>query len=467
MRKKLILLVFILLFNSAAYGENDIGNELNSAEYPDTVLEDVAPAQIIKGSVESNVNINLDNCLRLALGNNPRISDAFDEVLASDTRIKQVWANYFPTISWQTSAQHLKQLQLSDAFLANIEFTYYIMGQVSLNQLLYDFGVTQNEATIKKLSYLSAQKTFEETVNDVIYKTKIAYFNLLYAHKKQFVFQSAVDRYQLFYDQARALYKFGMNPKVDVMIAQANLSRAKYDLIQAKNSINLAVAQLNNTMGLPYLKQYEIEEAMVYTPCDISFEEVVTIANNSRPELKKAKIDVENARQAIKLAKKGYFPSLTLQAQYERGGRHWNSNDGYTLGGFLNFPQVNGMLINNQIKEAKYLYDKQLETARSVQNDIYLEIQNSYLKLEEKRIQIPVVTLQLKQAKENYELSNGRYRVGEASPLEVKEAQDTYEESQLEYYTAIYDYNCAKAELEKSIGKNIAKISDFVELKKK
>ena len=94
-----------------------------------------------------------------------------------------------------------------------------------------------------------------------------------------------------------------------------------------------------------------------------------------------------------------------------------------------------------------------------------LEIQNAFLKLEEKKNQMPVAMLNVKQSKENYELSYGRYRVGEASPTELKDAQINYQQAQLSYYSALYQYNSAKAELEKSIGKNLAvNSSDIIEL---
>ena len=47
------------------------------------------------------------------------------------------------------------------------------------------------------------------------------------------------------------------------------------------------------------------------------------------------------------------------------------------------------------------------------------------------------------------------YRVGEASPTELKDAQILYQQAQLSYYNALYQYNTAKASLEKAIGKNI------------
>ena len=84
--------------------------------------------------------------------------------------------------------------------------------------------------------------------------------------------------------------------------------------------------------------------------------------------------------------------------------------------------------------------------------------------LVEKKNQIPVAILQVKQAKENYELSYGRYRVGEANPIELKEAQTSYQTAQLNYYSALYQYNSAKAALEKAIGKNLVNQEDDIEL---
>ena len=471
MLKKLLLLSIIIGITTTNGFCADIGNKVNENEYPtaDKVLpaKPIQPDFVIEGSVEKNIDMTLDKCIELALGNNPQINAAFHDILASDARIKQVWANYFPQLSWQTGYTKIKQLQLSDALGKNLTFNYYILGQVTLQQMLYDFGVTQNQATIKRLDYEAYKTTLSATINDVIYQTKDAYFNLLFAFENRRVAEDTVKKFEMFYNQAKAFYEIGMNPKVDVTIAEVNLSNAKLQLIQADNAVNLAVAKLNNVMGVPFIDKYNVQERLKYQPVDVSFNQSVEIARNARPELKLAEIKVEGANQTLKLVKKSYFPTLSIEGQYQRGGKSWNSNYGYNVGGYLNFPTINGMLIKNEIKEARYLYDKEIANAKNTQNTIYLEIQNAYLTLEEKKNQMPVAILGVKQAKENYELSYGRYRVGEASPTELKDAQINYQQAQLTYYNALYQYNSSKAALEKAIGKNLTnESSDIVELGK-
>ena len=471
MFKRILLLSLILGITSTSAISADIGNKVNEKEYPsaDKVLPSnpQKPDFVIEGSVEKNIDMTLDKCIELALGNNPQINAAFHDILASDARIKQVWANYFPQLSWQTGYTKIKQLQLSDALGKNLTFNYYILGQVTLQQMLYDFGVTQNQATIKRLDYEAYKTTLSATINDVIYQTKDAYFNLLFAFENRRVAEDTVKKFEMFYNQAKAFYEIGMNPKVDVTIAEVNLSNAKLQLIQADNAVNLAVAKLNNVMGVPFIDKYNVQERLKYQPVDVSFNQSVEIARDARPELKLAELKVESANQTMKLVKKSYFPTLSVEGQYQRGGKSWNSNYGYNIGGYLNFPTINGMLIKNEIKEARYLYDKEIANAKNTQNSIYLEIQNAFLTLEEKKNQMPVAILGVKQAKENYELSYGRYRVGEASPTELKDAQINYQQAQLTYYNALYQYNSSKAALEKAIGKNLAgDTSDVVELGK-
>ena len=463
------LLICILVFVSSiniAFGKNNI----NPDEFPNSenVLPkaSINPDFVISGSVEKNIDMTLENCIRLALGNNPEINAAFQDILAADARIKQVWSNYFPTFSSQTGYTRLRQLQLSDALGENLEFNYYLLGQASIQQMLYDFGVTQNQATIRKLDYEGYKKSFEAIVNNVIYQTKDAYYNVLYAYETRRVAKETVDKYQLFYDQAKAFYTTGMNPKVDVTIAETNFSNAKLKYIQADNSVNLAIARLNNVMGVPFIEKYEIIDRLKYRPVNLTFEQAIEIAREARPELKRAEIRVEAVNQTVKLTKKSYLPTLSFEAQYQRGGKTWNSNYGFNIGGYLTFPNVNAMLVRNEIKEAKYLYDRELANAINTQNSIYLEIQNAFLKVEEKRNQLPVAILQVKQSKENYELSFGRYKVGEGTANELKDAENTYEQAQLTYYSSLYEYNSARAELEKAIGKNIIEDEDIIELEK-
>ena len=391
-----------------------------------------------------------------------------EDIIASDARVRQAWSNWFPKLNWQTGYTRIKQLQLADLLGSSgaRPYNYYVLGQISLSEMLYDFGVTQNKVTIQKLERDAYKINLTSTINDVIMNVKNDYYNLLYAYDRRDVAEDTVKKFEMFYNQAKAFYEIGTNPKVDVTIAEVNLSNAKLELIQANNAVDIAVAKLNNSIGLPYKTQYNVRERLQYYPVTVTLDDAVSIAEKSRPDLLILEKKVEAAKQNWKLAKKAYYPNISVEGQVAVGGKNPTSTYGYNLGGYLNFPTVNGMLIKNQIKEARASYDREMAKAESSRNNIFLEIQQAYYTLDEKKSQIPVAFLNVKKAKENYELSYGRYKVGVGNPTELKDAQVSYQNAQLSYYNTLYQYNSARAKLEKAIGRNLVDKDMVINLEK-
>ena len=215
-KKVLSLVLSVLLLSSNFVFAEELGKSFTKDEYPDSDL--VAPVidnksnVTVHGSVQNTLDVTLDDCLKLALGNNPRIQAAIQDVFASDSRIKQAWSNWFPQISWQTGYTRIRQLQLADALGKALVYNYYTLGQISLSEMLYDFGITQNQVTIKKLENEQYKIMLTETINDVICDVKNAYYNVLFVIEQKKVAEEMVKRYELFYDQAKAYYNAGTKP---------------------------------------------------------------------------------------------------------------------------------------------------------------------------------------------------------------------------------------------------------------
>ena len=469
MKKLVCLFILVLIFSNYAQANmlnNSIflHNNINSEEYPESLkVEPIIKTEnsTLEAGVENTIVVNLDDCIRLALGNNPRIQSAMQDVFVSNARLKQVWSNYFPEFSWQSGYSRIRQLQLSDVFQENLIYNYWVLGQISGSQLLYDFGVTQNQATIRKLDMAGYKIILTGIVNDVIYNVKDSYFYLQYALEAKKVAEDNVKEYEKFYEQAKGFYVAGMKPKIDVTIAEVNLSNAKLTLIQAEHNVYIAMAKLNNVIGIQYSTKYDISEKLRFESCDISLNQAVTICEKSRPEFELADLKVEQANQNYKLVKKSWYPQFITQGQFDVGGRHPDSNYGYTFGAYINFPTVNGMELKYKLREASVLYAKEQSNALNTKNNVYYEVQNAFYTLDEKKNKLPVAYLTLKQAKENYDLSSGRYKVGVGDPIELNDAQVQYKNAKLVYYQTLYEFNSARANLEKSIGKNLS-VSDVI-----
>ena len=413
----------------------------------------------ISGSIQKTLELNLADCLELSLINNPKIKAAYANAEAMKFKKGQTLSNYSPVVNLQGGISRIKPDMSnfrSRGFVID-PFTKYVMGTIGISQLVYDFGYTQNQYTIDKLNWESSKSNIDSVVNEIVCQVKDGYYNLIYAIESKRVAQETLEQFEQMYNQALAFYEVGTRPKVDVTIAQVNMEDARARLISASNNVDIAISNLNNLMGLPFIPPYIIDTSAPFQDVEIDMRKAVEIANESRPELKIAKINVETADQAVKLAKKTFFPSLEFNANFSIGGVNNTIADTnwWDLGGYLTFPAINPFLIRNQIKEARALLEKQKFDSKATVNDVYYDIQSTFVKLIDAKQRVPVAKLAVKKAKENYELSQGRYSVGVSDAIEYKEAQIQYYDARLSYLNTVYQFNSAKANLERAIGQTL------------
>ena len=422
------------------------------------VGEESDKAMKLEGSVSKSIVLNLADCLELALINNPKIRSAYAKSEIAKYQKWETLAGYTPRLDFSGSMNRMKPdlTMLRNASFSVGAFNKYTLGQIGIKQLVWDFGYTQNQYTINKIEYEKSKTLIDTTVNEVVANVKDAYYNLMYAYDAKKVALDTLDDYTKTYHQALAFWEVGTTTKVDVLFAQTNMEESRAQLITALNNIDIAYSKLNNAIGLPFVDPYMIDTTIRYENVDITMKEAIEIANASRPDLKGAMLNVEEANQAVKLSWKTFFPKLEFQANYATGGiDSWNDKDWYNFGGFLTFPTINPVLIRNQVKEAKAAYQQMQFDSKAQVNDIYLDIQTVYTRLKDAKARIPVAKSAVDRASENYELTSGRYRVGYGNIVELKDAQAALSKAKSDYYKTIYEYNSARANMERAIGQTL------------
>ena len=67
---------------------------------------------------------------------------------------------------------------------------------------------------------------------------------------------------------------------------------------------------------------------------------------------------------------------------------------------------------------------------------------------------IPLMNQKVKATLENFELADGRYSVGLNNYVELQDALANYNNSQLNFVEAVFQYNVARETLMKSMGIN-------------
>lgn len=421
----------------------------------ETVIEENAeeqPTDVQQTTVEINKIIQVDDCVKLALEHHPLIKSAMSNTEIYKSRIAQAWANYFPTLSAGISYAKTDLQMTYQAPGAMQRYDMYYVPNVSGNMLLFDFGKTKAQADLAKRTYESSTFYLQNSINNVIFGVKQAYYNLLFAQQQVEVYTNTVADYKLHLEQATAYYNIGTKPKIDVLTAEHNLGRAELNLIKAKNTLNIAYVQLSNAMGLPDYTDYDVIDNLTTKAYSITAEEAINTAFETSPELLAMKKKADASGLLVRASRRAFTPNISGFAGYTRGGKKIDLDTGYQIGAQLTYSNVNLLLLKKQVDEAKATHKKDVADYENSKQNLHFSVKEAYLNLVTAQESIVVAKLAMDQAQEQYDQASGRYKVGLGNAIELKDAETTYRNAQLDYYNNLLNYHVSAANLERLMG---------------
>lgn len=158
------------------------------------------------------------------------------------------------------------------------------------------------------------------------------------------------------------------------------------------------------------------------------------------------------AEMNVRSSKRAFTPDISAFGSYNQGGRQIDSDYGYQVGVQLNYTALNLMLLKKQVDEATATYKKAVADYEMQRQNVYLEVKSAYINLLNSHDSIGVSKLALQQAKERQYQAFRRYQVGLGDAIEFKDAENTYLNAQLDYYSNVLNYNINAAELERVVG---------------
>ena len=123
-------------------------------------------------------------------------------------------------------------------------------------------------------------------------------------------------------DQASDQVKAGTSPAIDALRAQVELKTRQQQLIQAKNDFAIQKLTLARVIGLAAGQEFELTDKSPYQPLDgVTLDEALERAYASRSDFQAAVASEKAAEYARKAAVAGYYPSLSLNADYGVAGQ--------------------------------------------------------------------------------------------------------------------------------------------------
>lgn len=403
------------------------------------------------------VDINLDDSVRMAMENNRTIKQSAADQEMAGWALKGARRAGGPTFTWSGTAMR----QGGDAY-AGMEDTAVPYRSQFANVFkaslpLYTGGQLESSIASAKYGVGAADLALEATKQGIKAQTASYYYKVLQCRNLIKVDQDAVDTLQAHLDNVNAQYRVGTVAKSDVLSSQVQLANAQQSLVTAKNDYDVAVATLNNVIGLPTGTVLNIRDELRYTKYDLTLDGCTEYAMVHRPDGLAKQYAVKQAEEAVKMAAAGNRPSVSLVAEKYKAGEHALGQD-HTTGNYwdvgLNakWDVFDNNVTQAQVNAKKADLWKAQQAAMAQQDTIQLEVRTAYLTLlaAEKNIQTTKVTVE--KAQEDYKIAQVRYSAGVGTNLDAMDAEEKLTLAQTNYYTSLYNYNSSKAALDKAMG---------------
>jgi len=408
--------------------------------------------------------LRLEDAVRTALENHPRIRAAQEKVGAQQAVLGQQFAAYYPTVTFNNQYRTTTASGTTGVSPAAFDF---FSSQASFNMTLYNFGKREGAVESARETLQASQYDYQTAANDVVLGVKQAYYAYLQARALVKVREEAVKSRELLLRQAQGFFEVGTRAKIDVTRAESNLYNAQADLLAAQNAVRIAWVTLKNAMGLKDLPEQPVAEDLSIVAPPLSLEQAKEAAFNVRPELKSFEAQRKAQDQQIATARRGHLPDIIFDASY---GRRHVSNETQKIDSItrhidtfplqpawqvqlsLNVPIFDGFRTTNKVEETLHNYYSVRAQEEDRKQQVALEVEQSYLNMINTQERIKATEAAARAAKENLDLANGRYQVGVGSIIEITDAQALYTDAETSYIRTLYDYKISEAQLQRAMG---------------
>jgi len=422
--------------------------------------------------------LTLDECRSLAIQNNKELQIAGEKVRVAGYDKQAALTKYFPQVSAMgTYMRNQKDINLLDdktvaglgkllpidvGAFTHLDIQDVWLGNVSLVQPVFMGGKIIAYNQITKYAKELAQSMNDLKLQDVIYKTDEAYWQVVSLVNKKKLADSYVSLLRKMDTDVQALIEEGVATQVDGMSVRVKLNQAEMAQTKVDNGLALSRMALAQLCGLP------LEESLALA--DENIESLPESASSSgsfsveeafinRQELKSLDYAVRIYKKKEKIALAEHLPSVALTANYLVTNP--NSFNGFKndFGGMFNVGvavQVpisgwwEGTYKRNAARAETHIKQLELDDAKE---KIELQVNQSVYKVNEAGKKLTASSRNKEKAEENLRHATIGFEEGVIPALNLMEAQTAWVEAQSDLIDAQIEVKLTDVYLSKALGR--------------
>src|SRR5690554_7929506 len=432
------------------YKMQKIVNRLVS--HPKGVFLFVTTLLLTASNISAQTVLNLQECLQIGLENNYDLQITRNEELISDNNVTLGNAGFLPELSlnsgYSIRGSNSDQLPAdgSETIESRSANTGTLDAGVNLNWTLFEgFRVQTNYQRLQELQTIGELNT-RLTVEGLIANLTAEYYNYVQQQIRLGNLQYAVSLSKERLRIVEARYQVGSLSRLDLQQARVDFNTDSSMLIQQYEIVNRSRIRLNELMGVDVDKQFMAADTTILFNTSLLKDDLFnrTMEQNTFLQLSESNLTLSELELSNQRSRN--YPYLRLNTgygfthyDYNTGNfdrqRNWGPNVGVTIG----YTLFDGF---NRSREQKNQHIRIRNRELEVQRD-KLAIESDFANMwmaYQNNIELTKLEVEsLENAEINYDIAMERYRIGDLSGLELREAQNSLLEAEQRLLSAQYN----------------------------
>jgi outer membrane protein len=407
---------------------------------------------------EAPATLDLKAALHLAWKANPTLRVSRLQSLIAGEEVVRARSGFLPTLKSEVS-QTIYDDQIKTRLPAgtipqfNTTLSFpstnrnFWGSKTYVDQTIFDFWLTPSKYQAAVLGKSASLLDTAKTRDDLFLGVSKGYFSTLQDQKLEVVAQENVVDLKQHLKIAEDQYHFGIATFNDVLQAQVSLADAEQSLLVAKTDTIDSRAAFNKLLALPVSAPTVLKDEKLETR-PWGLEDATEAALKQRSDLKASAQRINQQEKVVTQTRAQFFPRIYAQAgqNYQQNEFLLHDNSWFGIFG-LQWTLFSGLDTKAQVAQAKLGVNQLQEEHRDLDEQVRLDVQNAYLKVKETADRILATEKAVTQAEENRRLNEERYKEQVGTATEVIDAQTLLTRTRVNYWSALYDHQMAKAEL--------------------
>ena len=431
----------------------------------------LALTSVAQNAEQSALTLTLEQALEIALSESPTIKVAEQEIEIKRYAKQETYSSLIPRFDATAQYQRVLAKQTMSMDLGGQTQTIKVGSDNSFNG-----GITASMPIVNAQLWESLKVSVADVVLaiekarssqiDMIEQVSKAYFSILLAKESLVVYQRVYDNAVENNKNIKKRYDVGSVSEYDYISSNVSVQNAIPNLIEAQNSVVLALWQLKALLGIDLKKNIDVVGTLKDYESQMNYAHTIDqldLSNNS--SLKQLDIQENMLESAVKIAKLANVPTLSVNAAYlytalgNDGkffvGKAWNP---YSYAGVqLNIPIFAGLQRRSAIRQSQLnLSNLQLQR-ENAERQLQVAVVQSLNNMQTNVKKFSAAAATVGQAQRGYEIAVKRYEIGRGTLVDVDNSQLALTQAELGRNSAIYNFMISKIALDKILGNHEVK----------